>query len=101
MQQKNNLWRISPISEYATCHAERYRVVHVDVKLQEQCTYLHHGLITSSTATLTFKVQILILVDLIGDRLLMLHFYLALHEYDMTNKFIDKNECEMVMRKKE
>ncbi len=75
--------------------------MYVDVKLQEHFTYLYHGLITSAAATLTFKVQILILVDLIGEKLLILHFYLALHEYDLTKKFIDKNECEMVMRKEE
>ena len=58
--------------------------------------YLCLGLV-ASTATLTFKLQILIILVAMGKKLPIIHFRLAPLEYERNKKYIDNDACEMVM----
>jgi hypothetical protein len=59
--------------------------------------YLRLDLAVSPT-TFTFEVQILILPFIVGKILPILHFRLALLEYDMNKKLFDNDKREMVLR---
>ncbi len=59
---------------------------------QKKCTYFHHGLVASA-ATLNFRLQILVLLVTMREKLPIIHFCLAPLEYDDRNKkYIDNTD---------
>jgi hypothetical protein len=83
----NFLWRTSTSLDYS-------RVGHGGEELEEQCTYLHLGLVASAI-TLTFKPNNNILLVAMGNKLRVIHFCLTPLEYFMTvpnSKLIMMNE---------
>jgi len=76
----NFFWRTLPSSEIATSHDECPRVRpcvrHGGTEHQKQSTHLRLGLVASA-ATLTFELQILILLNAMEEKLPIIHFRLA------------------------
>jgi hypothetical protein len=72
----NFLWRTSPSLDYS-------RLGHGGEELEEQCTYLHLGLVASAI-TLTFELKSHILLVAMGNKLRVIHFCLDPLDYILT-----------------
>ncbi len=80
------LWRMSLSFNLATSDAERTPSSRDGgAKLQDYCTYLRLGFVASAIS-LTFVLQILILLVAMGKKLPILRFCVAILEYDRNNK---------------
>jgi hypothetical protein len=71
------LWRTSPSLGYSEGRGGE--------ELEEHCTYLNLGLVASAV-TVTFELQIHILLVAMGEKLRVIHFHLTQLKYIVTGK---------------